>query len=119
MDVNTAWFAGLFEGEGTIGFGSSGYPRIQIGMHGRDLDILQRCKDITAVGRLSGPYTTKTGSVVFWTVTKMPDVWEVLVKILPLLGSRRQEKANEILDFIRKSKTFERHEDRFYANQSS
>lgn len=110
MDSKIAWFAGLFEGEGTIILKP---PRIQIGMHGKNLDLLQRCKDITGVGRISGPYPTKTGTVVFWHVTNMPDVWKVLHQIIPLLGTERTQQAEKLLQFISTTKKYNRHKELF------
>lgn len=98
-----AWFAGLFEGEGSVGVYKNTKAtqiRISIGMHPRSQDILQKCLDIFPKGKLNGPYKTKNGSVLFFNIAEQNEVRRVIKLIYPYLGTYRQGQCDLVLNYI-------------------
>lgn len=112
--TQTAWAAGLFEGEGCFspfkskhlprksdgGVSYCVYPHAQITMC--DLDVLQRFQSIMGVGRINGPYESskKDGSYRkpiyrWWTINKT--AIKVIDRLLPFMCSRRQQQISEAL----------------------
>lgn len=108
-DVDIAWAAGLFEGEGCIYWqarsNNHGQASLQIRM--TDLDVLTKFVDIVQCGKIfSRDYDQASNSkkrVYKWNVQVRDDVIKVLNMLLPYLGERRTEKALEIFDNIEKS----------------
>lgn len=107
-DVDLAWAAGFFDGEGhcrgkfskTVGLRAE----LQVGQ--KLIDCLERLKSIFGVGTIGGPYH-KENPVYFWYVTKSSQVDEVLTKLWPYLSSPKRiqaEKAGFILGIIRNPK---------------
>jgi hypothetical protein len=95
-----AWVAGLIEGEGWIGPSPQAKRRSAvIGASSTDRDVLDRLHDLTGVGSI---YTLKLQKPTHkqgwqWSVSNRRDVHDVLEQILPLLGSRRAERARHVL----------------------
>lgn len=95
-DIDVAWFAGLFEGEGTITIRGKGLARLAIKM--TDRDILER---------VDGLFPSYSGLKVqdrephkrqyTWYVNRAATVKMILTLILPLLGERRRLRAQEAL----------------------
>ena len=106
IDFHWAWAAGLFEGEGCI---YMNHKRMCAQIRSTDKDVLDRFCDIVGVGKVYGPYTTKqsiNGEVITNPKWKDNYVWQcysdparqVIERLYPLLGHRRQQKAREVLD---------------------
>ena len=93
------WVAGLLEGEGTFRFqkglkqGYLGSPIVACNM--TDEDILVALKNATGVGKLYGPYTTRTRPrqkpMWLWTV-RGADAISLMDDLFPLMGERRQRQ---------------------------
>lgn len=107
-ELEIAWAAGLFEGEGSIVFcNTQGYrfPRISIKMC--DQDVLEKFGKIVGIERLNGPYETKQTQAnpqwkpaYEWHTSKKKEVARILSSFLPYLGARRAYKALNALDLI-------------------
>lgn len=107
-DPRFAWFVGLFEGEGSV-FAFESSPgryslRLSIGM--TDLDVLERARDATGKGSISGPYRRSPSNLAApcspkplwqWTVGKADDCLELIEAMMPLLGGRRRSQATGAL----------------------
>lgn len=94
----TAWAAGLFDGEGHIGFVGKHSVVMQLGM--TDEDVVRRFHTVVGVGRLSGPYSNGPRGrkpVWLWAAQHTPDVRELLVALKPWLGERRSARADAAL----------------------
>lgn len=100
---DTAWAAGLFEGEGCISKTSNGsgkmYPRLVV--VSSDLDVLQKFHSIIGCGYI---YLKKDATNRFakktqyqWQCNKKDEIKTILISFLPFLGDRRSERALEIL----------------------
>jgi hypothetical protein len=97
-EVDIAWAAGIFEGEGTwcVTKGRSACARM--GM--RDRDVVERFALIVGFGSI---YTNvrpnpKHNDVHYWQVYNAPQVRALIRMFSPYLGIRRMGKAQEILD---------------------
>lgn len=102
-EIEIAWAAGLFEGEGcfTLSKVKNRKDSIKvsavIGM--TDKDVLDRFAFIMGFGNIKGPYKSSypTGKQRYtWEVQNQPDVLKTIELLLPFLLSRRREKALEI-----------------------
>ncbi|SRR5713101_4456293 len=103
-EVETAWAAGLFEGEGCITFSHhKGYRYLSLQVKMTDRDVLQKFQRICG-GRLTGPYTHKNNAnwkpSWLWKLTPSGPVKKLLVVFLPYFGERRTAKATEALTFL-------------------
>jgi hypothetical protein len=101
-DVETAWVAGIVEGEGSIfahrivrGGRAYIYPRLAVSM--TDQDILLRLQAVTGVGCIYGPYETGFKPKWAWHVTAKADARALLIVIRPYMGIRRTAKIDEVL----------------------
>ena len=91
-EIQVAWLAGLFEGEGCIYLRKKdGSPVLLISM--TDEDIICRVYATTGVGYVNYREPIGKKSVWRWSVQKWSDVGNILETLLPLLGIRRAEKA--------------------------
>lgn len=103
--VDIAWAAGLFEGEGTIGFNLGRYgtrvrivPCIQM----TDRDVIEKLKLVLKVGTVHGPYLSKNAPkhhipCFRWQIGRQSDAIGFLMTILPLLGERRRQRAEDAI----------------------
>ena len=103
------WAAGLFEGEGSIerwrptGQGNQ-QARLAVSM--TDRDVLERFAKIVGVGKVWGPYQTKSGlnakgqpykPMYRWAVVRITDVQRILRDFWPYLGQRRRARAADVI----------------------
>lgn len=109
-ETDIAWAAGLFEGEGTIGFydrvGKTGNNLKQTGLQLEmcDKDVVQRYAAIVGTNvtestraQKKNPNHRKTYAATIWTRSH---IYKTLILFYPYLGKRRKEKAKEVMDFI-------------------
>jgi hypothetical protein len=109
-EIETAWAAGLFEGEGSIMFNRVkakgrryASPRLQLRM--TDLDIVERFHVWAGVGAIvtiANPAHIAAGRKPAWDwrTAARDDVESVLLRLEPFFGARRGAKANEALAAI-------------------
>ena len=101
--MNSAWMAGLFEGEGCITGqmtrGDYFAPRLSLKM--TDFDIVNRFAQMANCGHLR---IEETGHkpALRWTCTKRADIRILLELMLPFFGMRRSYRALNTLDIIDK-----------------
>lgn len=91
-DADSAWAAGLFEGEGCVSWTGTG---VRITVQMVDADIVARWGAVVGSGRLLGPYQpTVAGRKPYyqWTICKSDDVEAALIRFRPWLGQRRLEQ---------------------------
>lgn len=102
-DPRIAWAAGLFEGEGCVGYTRS-QDRWQLIIESTDLDVLRTFHEVVQVGSISGPKKKPKSShkVAWrWTCGAVDDVTFLLELLLPWLHARRRGRAQEALSGIR------------------
>lgn len=101
-DAEIAWFAGIFEGEGTFEMSKRSTVRMAIAMS--DLDVIQRlasvfpCRPIAS--RDSDKRFPDAKPMHLWRVGESEQVALVIHAILPWLGERRTARAREVLEHI-------------------
>ena len=100
-DYTDAWMAGLFDGEGSIIFDAR-HPNatcLQVTMN--DFDVVRQFSLQAGCGRVReyAPYakSNQTYPTLRWSCGNRLDVNEMLIRMMPWLGMRRQEKATEAL----------------------
>ena len=107
--LEVAWAAGIFEGEGCMSLTySKTVPhaarrvRLQVGM--TDRDIIERLHyiwpGVPMVARNSHPNYPGAKMMFMWRVNKCAEVERILHAMLPWLGERRSQRANELLAAI-------------------
>lgn len=107
--LETAWLAGIFEGEGTIVFHSTRSVRLRVVM--TDQDVVERFADTIGRGTLRGPIGSDNArhrSLYCWDVSSAKDVIAVLERLLPWLGERRSTKAREAIERLQTMEQFTR-----------
>lgn len=103
-EVETAWAAGLFEGEGSIVchkiINRANSYRVTLTMTMVDRDVVERFYHIVGVGSFLGPYKGQRDGnqeKYVWQVQNFSGCLLILEKFLPYLGARRKEKAIETI----------------------
>ena len=95
--TDIAWAAGLFEGEGWISFRRK-KPNLRcIGIEMTDEDVMERFMKVVNYGRLIHKLYVSGKTAYRWQTSKHTVVAHVLKLFLPYLGTRRSERANEVL----------------------
>lgn len=110
-EVETAWVAGLLEGEGCFTFGPwsnrkrvapTRNIRVQCSM--TDLDTIEKLHQLTGIGNVQ-PESRKdkrrphAKPLYIWSAAKREDVIDLLVKIRPHMGERRGARIDELLKY--------------------
>jgi hypothetical protein len=106
-EVETAWLAGLIEGEGCIWVqkwthrGRYAYPGLRLAM--TDEDVVRKAHTMSGVGtfrRWHPPSFSQHQPQWVWTVLGVR-AFEVCDQVYPHLGERRRAKIDEIRPFVR------------------
>lgn len=102
-DPQTAWAAGLFEGEGYIQIRNREYGReCRLSLEMTDEDVVAKFARICG-GYVTGPKTRRSTPhsnrkpTWSWAIYRKDDVVALLQAFLPYLGKRRAAKAREAL----------------------
>lgn len=92
-EAETAWLAGLYEGEGSLHrVGPNGW-RLAIVM--QDEDIIRRAHALADAGKV-----VPEGRYWRWNVGRRGELAELVPLLLPYLGERRTARAREFLGFV-------------------
>lgn len=97
-NLDRAWAAGLFEGEGWIT--NEDKNLIQLGLGMTDRDVVERFAAIAGYGSIrQKPDTRQTYNKIMyvWTARKTNEVMRILHFMLPYLGERRRARAMDAL----------------------
>lgn len=105
-DIEWAWAAGLFEGEGYIGNreykrktkGGGAWTRCLV-LSMTDEDVVLRFQKIVGAGNIGTQQPKYEGSKLLyrWQTARWTEVERILHKLLPYLGERRAAAAHESL----------------------
>ena len=106
-EIELAWAAGLFDGEGSINggirtcktskLGFSTHQKMSIGQN--DREVLDRFLAAVENGFIYGPYVYKTNGNEYyqWQCSDRQNVIKIYELLWPNLGSRKKEQAKRIL----------------------
>lgn len=109
-EVDIAWAAGLFEGEGCIQIWVPPsqserwkHPQVRLSVAMTDRDVVEKFCRIVECGKVSPEQRRRPPrkNVYIWTIANRDDVERILLELLPHLGSRRTDKALAALAEIR------------------
>jgi hypothetical protein len=93
-----AWLAGFFDGEGCCrSYVNHGRYSIQISVTQAHPEVLERCKRITGLGSVVGPYPTKNKPLYYWRIYGFEKVQAVIALMWDWLGTQKREQAEEAL----------------------
>lgn len=95
-EVEVAWAAGLFEGEGCITM-NAGTTKLRLALGSTDEDVVRRFAAIVGCGFVNGPYKIKGGKDQWRWGCATRGTLAVLPMFLPYLGERRRARAAEIM----------------------
>lgn len=110
-EIEAAWLAGLFEGEGCITAKKAAGNQRFLLIKMTDEDVVRKAHLIAGVGKVYGPYRAVNNKVRDtshykpfwqWSVFARDEVLLVGNAILPHLGERRRAKMIEALDAVSK-----------------
>lgn len=92
-EIQAAWIAGLFEGEGCISWCDKTSVALKLTM--TDEDVVQRLFDLTGVGYITMKTKNNESSKQAWnwTLQHAEEVKTLLTLLLPFFGNRRAAKA--------------------------
>lgn len=102
-ELDLAWFAGLFEGEGCFSIDRNGCTRLTVAM--TDEDVIDRIKTLFPICQNVAPFQPQPARAGYsvpkirftWRVSDPHEVERITGLILPFLGRRRSERAQEVL----------------------
>lgn len=106
-DLNIAWFAGLFEGEGCLGY----YPdkrnprtgSVRLYIESTDKDIIDRIQSLFGGKVWDSNYPSKPKNYKpswRWGLSSKNEVRHIINLLYPYLGERRRSKCIEVLERI-------------------
>jgi hypothetical protein len=92
---NTAWAAGIFEGEGCISIHKAN-SSVSLHVKMTDQDIVERFAKAVGVGHLERvSIRANTKPLYGWCASSKAEVLAVLDRLQPYFGKRRTERADE------------------------
>lgn len=101
-----AWVAGVIEGDGCF-TSSNGGQTAKVTVSMTDLDVLERLQAYTEMGKIIGPHFNKKGHNIkpmyYWHVHRAEHICDLIINVMPWLGSRRAERAGEIFSLAQYS----------------
>ncbi|PJE24758.1 MAG: hypothetical protein CK431_04495 [Mycobacterium sp.] len=95
-EVELAWCAGLFEGEGSV---ASNNNHLYARLYSTDFDVLDRLLSITQVGRINGPYPPNAigrKPISLWAAYGR-EARDLLKAMRPYFGERRRDQVDRHL----------------------
>lgn len=105
MDIELAWAAGFFDGEGHCGLRRNGkYGFIMITQHHSD-ETLHRFRAAVGLGNIYGK-----NNIWQYSVSNHPDTITVLSLLYPLLSSPKRKQADKVLNSTYKVHKYEKSE---------
>lgn len=110
-DTDIAWAAGIFEGEGTIGFRQRkcGRAPADLRVCMVDRDVVERFADIVGVGRMAlKKKTYDKNHQPQWqlVITGQENITAVLRLFYPYLGERRRAAADQVLAWTKRQNQY-------------
>lgn len=103
-DAEAAWIAGIVEVKGSITTNGRRQPLVQVKM--TEEDVVDRLRRVSGMGRVTGPHFPSARSTArraswAWTVSRVDDVVTLLRHVWPLLGERRRDQVDALVERCR------------------
>ncbi len=102
-DLETGWFAGLYEGEGSCGvYAHRKTHRAKISLASTDRDVVERFQDLAGVGSITQGYRPQRPphrAPHLWQVANARDVLHVCRLLRPHMGERRAAQMDPVIAF--------------------
>lgn len=91
----TAWVAGLYEGEGFLSYRSN--DTWVLGVRMTDLDVIEHLQEVTGIGIVSTykPSKPHHKQIHLWSIHRRLQVASTIDDLYPYMGKRRQAKFDE------------------------
>jgi hypothetical protein len=89
-DLEWAWAAGLFEGEGCISYTGKNSVTLSLGM--TDRDVIDRFAAVAGCGSIAVQAHHRSKTLYRWHIGDQDRVREILGRLEPWLGQRRRER---------------------------
>jgi hypothetical protein len=103
-ELERAWAAGFFDGEGYVGYtfrsnGTKRYRRIDVQVTQIDPEVLERFRKAVGTGRVYGPYHSARRINPMWKygIGSVEGVMHVLEVLRPYLCSIKTKQAEEAI----------------------
>lgn len=96
-DLELAWAAGLYDGEGCTSIRASKYAKMSIGQV--DREVLERFQAAVGTGKIYGPIKPSKNRGQMWyqfCIDRQSDVKDAMSKIYPYLSSIKRAQANRV-----------------------
>jgi hypothetical protein len=100
-EVDVAWLAGLYEGEGTLAAVKARGAPVEtarswvLSITMNDEDVIRRAHAVAGLGRVR--ISRQPGYPWRWNVCARDEVLVVVLRLLPYLGSRRTARVDQFL----------------------
>ena len=100
-EAETAWLAGMYEGEGSCSFNATNNAWI-VAISGKDYDVIRRLQALTGIGTIYERKRDQPGwsDILTWNVARRGDLFDFLTAIHPWLGERRKARAEQCLEHL-------------------
>jgi hypothetical protein len=109
-DLESAWLAGLLEGEGYFQITKPRHhhpTQVVIRLSMTDKDVVEKAaKLLNNVPINQKARTTKRKPIYAISLSKRDEVEKILLQILPFMGNRRGQRINECLEVIKERRKF-------------
>ena len=104
FELDIAWAAGLFEGEGTFEIQKNSRTSCRAGISSTDLDVLERFHRIVGVGSIrlhkKANYHTSVKTAWYWRTRNREECITIILLFAPFLGKRRRAVADRCLEIM-------------------
>ncbi len=103
-ELDVAWAAGLFEGEGYFEIPKTTKSSCRAGISSTDLDVLQRFHRIVRVGTIhlhkKANYRSSVKPAWMWRTSNREECLTIIFLFAPFMGQRRRKRADECLSTL-------------------
>ena len=104
FELDVAWAAGLFEGEGSFEVQKQAKSSCRAGISSTDLDVLKRFHRIVRVGSIRlhkrANYKSSVKPAWYWRTRSRAECITIIFLFAPFLGERRRARADLCLEIM-------------------
>lgn len=101
-EIELAWAAGFFDGEGCFHVrkqGGNQYGSVKISQ--ADPEVLERFRSAVGIGHIYGPYTSKTKPMWYYSCTRREDVHRICELLKPYLSSIKLKQRQTVVEAMK------------------
>jgi len=100
--IQTAWLAGILEGEGCFTVDSRNRVRINCNM--TDFDVIRKIKEITGCGTIHEDEFEDKKNRLVWRVSNVKQAHSICKQILPFMHQRRSKRIKKMIKTCERAK---------------